>query len=132
MGTPHSWASQLATLAAAPLAVLELHWATQSSHVALAATGCVLVVITVACLGRLLKDNQFEARLALAVLSLLQLGLGLLTATIGLPGQAAQRGDAAVTSTIAVATVVLVALALDGWLRQPGRPGEHPPATYAR
>lgn len=128
---PHTWASHAATLAAVPMAFTELSWSARADHLGLAATAWFLVLVTLACLARLVRDNCFEARLGLVVLSAVHIGWGLLAVSIGLPGAPAQRGDATAVAALATGTAVLLLLAVDAHLRRQARP-PHPPSLYAR
>lgn len=105
--------SRGAVVAMAALSVVELAWANRAGDNGFAVPAAVLAALTVIIAIGLARRESFEARLAAVFTASVYLLIGVLAATIGLPGQEPHRSDPLVVATVVISASVILLLAWD-------------------
>lgn len=125
--TPHGWASRAAVGTAAALAALQLFWAAaRAEDGTIVGLAAFLGAATLLAATVLARFNNFEARLAVVIVSAAQFGLMLLALTWGLPGHVRRPFDPQAVVALLTSGTVLALLAIDR--RDRARSPEAPPS----
>lgn len=111
---PHSWASRGAAVAGGLLALQQVSWATlRAEDGAVMGTAVILASLTLLAAASLGRVNLFETRVALGLVTSVQLGLALLAVGVGFPGRERDPVTTSVVVFVLISVATLTLLLLD-------------------